>query len=134
MSSIMLCFTLLSFCFSSLCLGDVKDPRAGTSYIDKETLSEMERRRKEPKISQEFSRGRFLIYDCKQRSFVCVNEPSYLLCREKRNLGYRAKRLALPCAPLKEFKEQVECFNKQYSLIHSQSEKSYCQNSKNAKY
>jgi predicted DNA-binding WGR domain protein len=134
MSSNKLCIIFFFLCFIGALEAAEIDTRAGTSYVDKRTLSEMERRRAEPKISQEFSQGNFLIYDCKQRSFVCVNEPSYLLCKEKRSRGYRERKKVLPCAPLKEFPSQSKCFEKQYKLIHSQSEKSYCQNSKNSKY
>lgn len=134
MSPNKLCIIFFSLCFLSVLSAQETDPRAGTSYVDKKTLTEMERKRAEPKISQEFSQGMFLIYDCKQRSFACVNEPSFALCRKKRSRGYRNKKLALPCAPLKKFTSQAKCFEKQYKLIHSQSEKSYCQNSKNSKY
>ena len=134
MSPNKLCFIFFVLCFSLSGFTQEEKPISGVSSLDKETLSEMERKRAEPKISQEFSRGAFLIYDCKKRSFACVNEPSYNLCKTRRQKGYRDKKLVLPCAPLKEFLSQQKCFEKQYNLIHRQSEKSYCQNSKNAKY
>lgn len=109
-------------------------PAAAKSRLDQDTLSEMERIRKEPRISSDFSRGEFLIYDCRNRNFACVNEPSYERCKKLREAGYKNKKMVLPCAPLKEFKDQPTCFKKHYSLIHRQKAKAFCQNIRNAKY
>lgn len=110
-----------------------KNTSAATK-LDQETLSEMERIRKEPRISSDFSRGEFLIYDCRSRNFACVNETSFQKCRTLRDNGYKNKKMLLPCAPLKELGSQKECFKKHYELIHNQSPKAFCQNTKNAKY
>lgn len=111
-----------------------KKAESAATTLDKETLSEMERMRAEPRISSDFSRGAYLIFDCRNRYYACVNQPSFDSCRLMRDKGYQAKKKILPCAPLKEFSDQKDCFAKQYSLIHHQKPKAFCQNTKNAKY
>jgi len=131
---------LIFFCtqfasFAEESKGEV-DPKklSAATKLDQETLSEMERIRKEPRISSDFSRGEYLIYDCRNRNYACVNEPSFQKCRKFRDDGYKNKKMLLPCAPLKEMGSQEECFKKHYELIHNQLPKAFCQNTKNAKY
>lgn len=84
------------------------------------------RMRLEPKLSDKYYRGRFLIYDCESRFFACVNLPSFYNCRENRNKEIDRKEMLLSCAPLKQFKSQKECFEANYSLIHKVTNKSFC--------
>lgn len=107
---------------------------SGAGKLDKETLTEMERIRKEPRISRDFARGEFLIYDCRTRNYACVNITSFAYCRKLRDDGYVQKKNILPCAPLKEFADQETCFKEHYKLMHKISAKPFCQNTKNAKY
>lgn len=129
---------IFTFClFSQASAEEVKGsivPESAATKLDQETLSEMERMRTEPKISSEFARGEYLIFDCSKRYFTCVNKVSFEKCKLLREKGYRGKRKLLPCAPLKEFKSQEACFKKQYSLIHNQKAKGYCLNSRNTGY
>jgi hypothetical protein len=107
---------------------------SGAGKLDQDTITEMERIRKEPRISTDFSRGEYLIYDCRNRNYACVNVTSFAYCRKLRDDGYKQKKMMLPCAPLKEFESQDECFKEHYKLMHKIAAKPFCQNSKNAKY
>lgn len=85
----------------------------------------------EPMISEDYKQGEYLIYDCKGHYFACVNDFSFELCRERRDDAILNKRDNLPCAPLKKFKTQKECFKNQYQQIHNPKDKMFCIHFKN---
>ncbi|GAB4012308.1 MAG: hypothetical protein Fur0010_08030 [Bdellovibrio sp.] len=85
----------------------------------------------EPMISEDYKQGEHLIYDCKGHYFACVNDLSFELCRERRDDAILNKRDILPCAPLKKYKTQNECFKNQYQQIHNPKDKLFCIHFKN---
>jgi hypothetical protein len=96
--------------------------------LNKEEKDATLRRRLEPRISERYYRGRYLIYDCKDRHYVCVNLPSFYNCQEQRQKEIDEKTVLFSCAPLKQFKSQKECFDTNYALIHRVTNKSFCVN------
>lgn len=79
------------------------------------------------RISRKLSEGEFLIYDCKERHFACVDEAAFTRCREARDLGLALKKeKILSCAPLKNYKNYNECTKQQYSVQHRRKNKSFC--------
>lgn len=80
----------------------------------------------EPRISLEYNRGEYLIYDCKKQSFICVNKESFEACGENRVLAKEEKKHNLACAPLLSFKTQKACFEKQITNIERARIKTYC--------
>jgi hypothetical protein len=96
--------------------------------LNKEEKDATLRKRLEPRLSDKYYRGRYLIYDCEKRFFACVNLPSFYNCRELRQKEKDLKEVLLSCAPLKQFKSQKDCFDVNYSLIHRVTNKSFCIN------
>jgi hypothetical protein len=77
-------------------------------------------------ISNIYREGSYLIYDCKDRHFACVDEESYNGCRERREKALRALSKYLECAPLKKFDTQKKCRKVHYEQMHSVANKSFC--------
>lgn len=97
---------------------------------DSQTMDTIERKKYEPRISNKWFRGNYLIYDCARRNFVCVNAQSFGRCEKEREEDKKKMVPSLRCAPFKMFKSQKECFKEQYRQIENQKPKVYCQNSK----
>ncbi|MDD0852284.1 hypothetical protein HBN50_04205 [Halobacteriovorax sp. GB3] len=95
-------------------------------YETKEQIDAFFRFENEPKISSEYRRGQFLIYDCKKKSFICVDKDSFELCKSKRLEMRELKSRHLSCAPLKDFKDQKVCFDNQLDNIYRARIKTYC--------
>lgn len=109
-------------------------PAGFAQKLDKDNLLNREeknstlRRRLEPRLSNKYYRGRYLVYDCIDRHYACVNLPSFYNCRELRVKEIGNKEIMLSCAPLKQYKTQKECFDANYRLIHRVTNKSFCVN------
>ena len=95
-------------------------------------FEQMESRRRknrdEPFISFRYRRGEYLIYDCSDRHFACVNADSFKKCKDERETAKSQRQHLFPCAPLKKFKTQKECFKAYYQAIHQEGDKSFCIN------
>ncbi len=83
-------------------------------------------RRQEFRINSEYRAGKFLIYDCELKNFVCVNIDSYKICENKRAMAIEKGALFYPCAPLKEFISKQICLYKNYEVMKRESEKKFC--------
>lgn len=87
-------------------------------------------KRSEKLISYDYWQGKYLIYDCKGRHFICVDEKGYDACTKKRENSYVKRRYNLGCAPLKEYKNQDKCFSAVYTIVHSIKSKKFCLNNR----
>jgi hypothetical protein len=78
------------------------------------------------KISPYYRRGEHLIYDCEDGHFVCVVVENYESCRARREFALRNKIRDLPCAPLKKFSSNKECFAAHYKKMGEVKDKRFC--------
>lgn len=97
---------------------------------DTEDMDKIERERYEPRISNKWFRGSYLIYDCLQGNFACVNYQSFVRCTDEREEDKKESRPSLKCAPFKKFSSQEKCFKEQYRQIQNQKPKVFCMNPK----
>ena len=81
-------------------------------------------------ISKDYSRGRYLIYDCQGKFFACVNKRSFDLCDEKRNKNIDELLFILSCAPLRKFKDLQICYSEQIKQINRPQVQFFCFNPK----
>lgn len=79
-------------------------------------------------ISPIYRNGEHLIYDCKKRHFACVNKESFEYCQRKRKEAFVLRYKYLPCVPLKKFKTQTKCYQKQIDIIGQIPNKKFCLN------
>lgn len=109
-----------------------KAPKKAQKDSDKMTLEDEERRDEmlkrieEPRLSNKWFRGNYLIYDCDKGFYACVNRASFTECTDQRTIRIEERRPALGCAPLKRFDSQKECFKVQYEKMHNQVPKIFC--------
>ena len=62
-----------------------KSQEKSQDEVQEEKLDDIARSKEEPRISNKWFRGNYLIYDCDDQHFACVNEISYLRCENQRN-------------------------------------------------
>lgn len=78
-------------------------------------------------ISDEYRRGKFLIYDCYGGFYVCVIKKNFEYCGLKRkDVMKRRNFKLLPCAPLKEYKTSELCIKSQYEAQHRRKNMDVC--------
>lgn len=136
---------LFLFCWTSLAAEDaVKKPlvgeekvqekpssekageKAGEDELVEDELDDIDRSKQEPRLSNKWFRGNYLVYDCDDGHFACVNENSFIKCENQRTERIEEKDPQLGCAPLKKFKTQKNCFEVQYKKLHNQLPKVFC--------
>lgn len=146
MSKFVFSFILITFSLSLAAEGESKVEKAESSStevkakeekkdekdsdkmsIDEESSRDtMVKQKDEPRISNKWYRGNYLIYDCSKGNYICVNDISFLECQDQRQADLDERRISLRCAPLKRFDSQDECFKVQYEKIHNQLPKIFC--------
>lgn len=78
-------------------------------------------------ISDKYEAGAFLIYDCEDHHWVCVLEPYYKACEEKRSLELlKSDALFHSCAPVGEFPNKWSCFQRQLFLTTHEHGNRFC--------
>jgi hypothetical protein len=81
-----------------------------------------------------FYAGEYLIYDCKQRHFACVNKDGFEYCKLARKKTRIEGHSIYACAHLKSFDTLTNCLEKQYEFMHSLPSKFFCINTTPATY
>lgn len=77
-------------------------------------------------ISEKYKSGPFLIYNCEDLYFVCVDEDAFLSCKEERDKARHRRDFRLPCAPLKEFDHFDLCVVAQYEKMAQKRAMHFC--------
>jgi hypothetical protein len=67
-------------------------------------------------ITDKYFAGAFLIYDCKEKHWVCVLQEDYKDCEADRKKAQIKNERELPCAPIGEFPSKRSCFQRQLFL------------------
>lgn len=104
------------------------------SKVEKETDEATVYRQVRERISERYFKGSTLIYDCKERHYVCVDRLSAEDCHRWRDEALRKNRFSLECAPLKEFKTNQECVQDQYQRVHDSISKAWCYNDRKLRF
>lgn len=81
-------------------------------------------------LSSRYFKGSVLMYDCKDRHFVCTSMLNAIECRDMRDHLLNNERFFLPCVPIKRFKTDDECVKEQYRRMHEIPDLRWCYNSK----
>ncbi len=79
-----------------------------------------------PAISEKYFRGNYLIYDCEEHHFVCVDEKNFQDCKKRREYAHAQGKSGTSCAPFKMYSSYTLCIKKQYELMHSGGPRVYC--------
>ncbi len=78
------------------------------------------------RISMRFTEGQFLIYDCDNKRYVCVDEEGNDKCKYIRMQKKQGRFENLGCAPLKLHRNPNECFEQQRQLILRTKSTPFC--------
>ncbi|WP_372653769.1 hypothetical protein [Halobacteriovorax sp.] len=97
-------------------------------FLNREERNATLRKRLEPRISDKYYLGRFLIYDCEHRHFACVNVESFFSCTQNREEEIQNKDTLLSCAPFKQYESLEDCTNAYLGFIYRRTDKSFCMN------
>ena len=69
------------------------------------------------KISKKYMQGSYLLYDCEDRHYACVDKSDFITCQAKRKVTLReGVDFRFNCAPLKKFDTAVLCIKNIYHL------------------
>ena len=77
-------------------------------------------------ISSRYKAGPFLIYDCRDQFYACVDSDGDDSCRDVRDESIKNKENRYPCAPLRKFQDKEACLVKNYEVIESVAFKRFC--------
>lgn len=105
-------------------------PPSPSPSHDTEGMDSIERQKYEPRVSNKWFRGSYLIYDCEKANFACVNQVGWDLCHEQREDDKKQSKFQLRCAPFKMFATQEKCFAEQYRQVQNKKPPLYCTNPK----
>lgn len=68
-------------------------------------------------ISEDYEAGPYLIYDCKNKHYVCVLESYFKECEEKKQKDLALNKENVSCTPISEHLNKKSCFQKQLLLV-----------------
>ena len=95
------------------------------------TIEELDREIPSGKIlSRYYRRGNYLIFDCEDQHFACVDDMSFKRCQEWRQKAIDKIEEYMPCAPLKRYDSIEACDKDHYQYIYKSIPKKFCRRSK----
>lgn len=74
--------------------------------------------------------GPVLVYDCRDRHFICTSMLNAIDCRDQRDNSINLDRFELPCVPIKKYNSDEECIKEQYKRMHQIADLRWCYNNK----
>lgn len=77
-------------------------------------------------IADNYEAGRFLLYDCEEGHWVCVTEPFFQECEQKRAHDITTKKVKARCAPLGSFPTKKSCFQRELFLTSQAHGAKFC--------
>lgn len=63
----------------------------------------------DPNLSLKYQRGKYLVYDCIDKHWVCTGEPEFDNCIDGREIAISENYERLPCVPIMQFDEVKAC-------------------------
>lgn len=81
-------------------------------------------------ISPEYTAGGFLIYDCKEKHWTCVNEEDFNECKARRDADLLIGKVDLSCAPVGHINNKKSCFQRQLYMVGQNHGSRNCLNDK----
>ena len=77
-------------------------------------------------ISKNYGEGPYLIYNCRQGHWACVDKISFDGCVSMRRARLGTKELMLGCAPFEKFEDLNQCKSNQMKRVHISYFPYYC--------
>lgn len=70
----------------------------------------------DPFLSLKYTRGPYLIYDCKDKHWVCAGKAEFNYCQESRDFQIKERSESLGCVPVRSFNTEIDCNSSQKKL------------------
>lgn len=78
-------------------------------------------------ISEKYDAGPYLIYDCEEHHWVCVQQSHFESCKEERKRDLAAsEKLFHSCSPIGKFPTKKSCFQRQLFLTTHNHGNRFC--------
>lgn len=81
-------------------------------------------------LSFKYQKGRFLVYDCLDKNWVCTKSIEYERCKKIRNKAILDQDENFPCAYFEPYQTMDECHKKQTSLTNRSDVMVFCTKTK----
>lgn len=81
----------------------------------------------DPFLSDNYTRGGNLIYDCRSKHWVCTGNGEFDYCQKERTFGVNEKISDLGCVPVKVFASEKACIDSQKNLVSGNFGMRFCQ-------
>ncbi len=119
--------TAIVFFATLSALADSTKAQNAASLVFDSIKSETEDQRiHDYKIDNKYFAGNYLIYDCEENHFACVNDVGYAECNDNREAALKKKSHGLPCAALKIFLDKKTCIEQSYQYVDRNNVKLFC--------
>lgn len=80
----------------------------------------------DPYMDYYYQRGRFLLYDCIKRHWVCTRKFEYKNCENQRKKAMLEYKTNLPCAHFDVFRKSKDCRKRQQELTDRALFEQFC--------
>ena len=87
----------------------------------------------DPMLSLKYQRGKYLVYDCSAKHWVCTSFIEHKVCKDEREIAKLDKNLLLPCGAFNVFVSEKECNLYQQKLTSRNSSTIFCVNKEMSK-
>lgn len=112
----------LSLFFFLFALGMKAQDVVPSPEVDKDLMA----KKSNYQLDSRYKGGEFLIFQCSQGFYACVDQDGYDNCTEKRQAAKKDKAEVYPCAPLKKFEDKKSCLRANYGAVESVAKKRFC--------
>lgn len=73
----------------------------------------------DPYLSFKYVRGPHLVYDCKDKHWVCTGASEFNNCKKSRDFEIIERKDELSCIPSKVFSSEKDCVDSQKRIINA---------------
>ena len=80
----------------------------------------------DPFLSLKYTRGPYLLYDCRDKHWACVGKSEFNFCKESRDFQIKERRDKLGCVPVRTFNSEEECNLSQRGIINRSISSRFC--------
>jgi hypothetical protein len=118
----------ITLLFLSISFAFAQNSSVGTDEVPSENLDVS---LTDPILSLKYQRGKYLVYDCLEKHWVCTGKSEFDLCLEQREVGLLDKNSRMPCGAFDFFKTELNCQKHQTLLTNRGEGTRFCYNTKN---
>jgi hypothetical protein len=117
----------LVLCFSFFCIWlDALNIVIAEDKIIPLDDEELSLKKSNYQIDQNYKAGSYLIYNCENGHYACVDKDGFTFCKNRRDEAKEKMSKIYPCSPISEFASKTKCAYKNYEVIEELAKKRFC--------